>query len=253
MDNGHISCTNNWIVPATLTASAFISLLSRLLSIDRPDITEELFQSYSADDLDIIFDGLFLDNRNFRNVRRQIHENLELTELGMQVPIELYLQPVLCIGTGTCVPQINSQPRGTLIADCDFSIDCNTRVSPHLVCDAWQVDNLPFNAFGCVFFAHAGDDPPVEDVVELIKALSVYYCTLLPGGIFIYNSGVWESAEAPEILARRNGFSTFEKWKQQWINAFSKVGFLDIEILIKQEHAFRPDAVSILTVARKEY
>ena len=252
MDNGHNS-RSNWIVPTVLTTSAFISLLFRLLSIDRPEITEAYFQSFSVSDLERVLAEFFLDNRNFRNVRRQIRENLALTTLGSQVPIELYLQPVLCIGTGTHVTEIYSQPRGTLIADCDVSIDCDPHVLPDRCCDAWQVEYLRFNAFGCVFFAHVGKHPPFDDEVELTDALSIYYCALLPGGIFIYNSVVFEFDVALEILAQRHGCRTFEEWKEQWVSVFSEIGFVDIEILIKQEHNLRPNAVSILLVARKEY
>jgi len=252
MDNGHNS-RSNWIVPTVLTTSAFISLLFRLLSIDRPEITEAYFQSFSVSDLERVLAEFFLDNRNFRNVRRQIHENLALTTLGSQFPFELYLQPVLCIGTGTHVTEIYSQPRGTLIAECDVSIDCNPSLSPHCCGNAWQILSLPFNAFGCIFFAHAGNHPPFDNKVDLEQSLTTYYCALLPDGIFIYNSVVFEFEIAPELLATRHGYSTFEKWKKQWVSVFSKIGFVDIEILIKREPNFLPNAVSILLVARKEY
>jgi hypothetical protein len=75
MDNGYAS-GSDWIIPTALTATAFIKLLFTLLAVDRPETTEADFQSYSANNLEPIFAEFFRDNRNFRNVRRQIHENL---------------------------------------------------------------------------------------------------------------------------------------------------------------------------------
>lgn len=238
-----------------LTTSAFINLLFRLLAVDRQDVTATHFQSDVATDLNSIFNWFFGDARNFRNVRRQIHENLALTTLGSQVPIELYLQPVICIGTGTHATHIRSQPRGTLIADCDFSIDCDPDVLPHHCCDAWHITSLPFNVFGCVFFAHVGRHPPFDNGIDLTNALTVYYCSLLSGGVFIFNSLAFEHADAPEKLAQKQGYNTFDEWKHVWIAALSNIGFIDIEIMIKEEVAFKPkfpNAVSILLVARKE-
>lgn len=254
MDNGYTSGPS-WIVPTALTATAFVKLLFTLLAVDRPETTEAYFQSCSANNLEPIFEEFFRDNRNFRNVRRQIHENLVLTELGNQVPLELYLQPVLCIGTGTHLTQIYSQPRGTIIAGCDVSIDSDECLLPHQCCDAWQVPSLPFNAFGCVLFAHAGRHPPFDDEIGLIEALTIYYCTLIPGGIFIYNTIAFEFAVAPDILAQQNGYNSFEEWKHVWLAPFLKTGFVDVDVMIKKEQVafpFAPNAVSILLVARKE-
>lgn len=189
------------------------------------------------------------------DVRIQIRDNLAVTGLGQQISYELYLQPVLCIGTGRRREVLDRQPRKTLILDTDTCIDHCSRIEPDFACDAWEVwkiaDEISSESFGFIFFAHAGHHPPFDDPQRLQRALETYLNLLVQGGVLVFNSEVFIHGIAPDQLAINHAHNSFEEWKADWIRAFENAGFREIEALVKDESTWNPGFVSILLVARK--
>jgi len=189
------------------------------------------------------------------DVRTQIRDNLALTGQGLQISTELYLLPILCIGTGRCREVLDRQPRKTIIFETDTCIDFSSRIQPDYACDAWEIwkiaDGISSESFGFIFFAHAGYHPPFCEPERLERALETYLDLLAHGGVFVFNSEVFIQSDAPDQLAMRHSHNSFEEWKADWVREFANAGFQQIEVIVKDESSWNPGFVSILLVARK--
>lgn len=189
------------------------------------------------------------------DVRTQIRDNLAVTELGQHVSQELYQHPVLCIGTGRCRWALDRFARKTVVLNTDRCIDISKNIEPDYICDGWEIgeeeNQIEPLSFGFVFFAHAGHHPSFNKPEQLQRALQTYFNLLMPNGVFVFNSEVFIRSDAPDQLALKHSYNSFEEWKEAWINAFASAGFQQIEVIVKAEPTWGPGFVTILLVARK--
>lgn len=195
-----------------------------------------------------------------KSVRYQIQKNLSLSERYTNSSNGFLMAPIICIGTGRNQKRLKQEHlSSTLIRKDDISIEKNPYFEPDIeVSDAFSLtDTLPIlnnEQYGCVFSAHAGIGLlPFENPTEIGFSLKIYQIKLIHDGLFVYNSSVQTNKDIYLAdLCRRFKKNDFTAVKGKITELFVELGFVDIDIFIKDESSiYGQNAFSVVIIAKK--
>jgi hypothetical protein len=194
------------------------------------------------------------DLKTSDSVRFQINALLE--DFHANFSCNLLLLPVLCIGTGLNSKRLGKvHNRPTRLCSIDFSIDQDSRITPHLLANGFEISKLSHlltdKSFGVVFFAHVGTEGlPIND--EMKNSLAVYSELIQPEGFLVYNSMVFANEDFFNQGLQVDDLNSFSSLEEKWRNLLSTQGFIDIQIAKKDEaHYFGAGTVSLVILGKK--
>lgn len=228
-------------------------------SVENDDLTQPDGFDYDEKKFEPVLskDELAVDLKDPSSVRCQIEDIFTLSAVKNEIDRDVLLFPVLCIGTGRdqrYMPSYHAYQ--TIVRTNDIAIDRNRKIKPNYVeKDAFRISHVnipqPFGNFGVVFFSHVGNEGfPLYLGEELEQSLVTYRNFLKCGGFFIYNSEVHRK-EFVDTLLRRHECDNFAQLADKWRQLMMQAGFVDVEVMIKDESLkYLPDMISFLIIAK---